>query len=71
MYHMPSSLVGDTRFIEDGLPLAAPLFLQVLAFDQPDDLLFDGWLASLVPEQFERILDSLARPTLTKAASAG
>ena len=65
------SLAGGTRLIEDGLPPAAPLFPQSTDLTHSDDVLLDSWLASLTPDRFERILDSLARPLSTSVASAG
>ena len=64
-------LVDGSRHVVDGLPIASPLYLQAPDIAQPDDSLLDAWLASLTPDQFERILDSLARPTLAKVATAG
>ena len=64
-------LVDGSRHIEDGLPLASPLYFQTPDLPQPDDSLLDSWLASLTPTQFERILDSLASPTKASAARAG
>lgn len=66
-----SGLVDGARRIEDGLPIAAPFALQSPDLTQPDDSLLDNWLASLTPDQFERILDSLARPRLASVATAG
>jgi len=63
-------LVDGSRHVEDGLPAASPLYLQSLDITQPDDSLLDAWLSSLTPDQFERILDSLARPPLASAATA-
>ena len=64
-------LVNGARRIEDGLPIAAPFVLQSPDLTQPDDSLLDNWLASLTPDQFERILDSLARLRLASVATAG
>ena len=64
-------LVDGSRLVEDGLPLATPLYLQTPDVAQPDDGLLDAWLASLTPGQFERFLDSLARQPLASAATAG
>ena len=64
------SLVDGARRDQAGLPLAEPLFLQFPAPVQSDDAMLDGWLASLTPSQFERILDSLARQPIATAASA-
>ena len=64
-------LVDGSRRIEDGLPIAEPFYLQTPEVTQPDDSLLDAWLASLTPDQFERILDSLARQPLAKVATAG
>ena len=47
--------------------------LTVLPFPekaQEGDVLLDGWLASLTPDQFARILDSLARPRIERRAAA-
>lgn len=64
-------LVDGTRRIEDGLPIVAPFVLQSPDVTQPDDSLLDNWLASLTPDQFDRILDSLARPHMASVATAG
>ena len=64
-------LVNGSRRIEDGLPIATPLYHQIPDVTQPDDSLLDAWLASLTPDQFERIFDSLARQPLARVATAG
>lgn len=64
-------LVDGARRVEDGLPLPTPVLLQSLDATQPDDTLLDSWLASLTPNQFEHILNALARPPMTRMASAG
>ncbi len=64
-------LVDGTRRIEDGLPLATPFVLQAPDITQTDDSLLDGWLASLTPNQFERILNSLAQQQAAWVATAG
>ena len=56
--------------IEDGLPSVAPLFLRPAHVAQDDDAVLDGWLASLTPIEFERILDSLARSDFAASAAA-
>ena len=58
--------LDGTHRIEDGLPLAE-LFL--LAPHQ-DDAMLDAWLASLTPNGFGRILDSLTRSVVTTASAA-
>jgi len=64
-------LVDGPRHIEDGLPPVEPFFLQPPDASQQDDAMLDDWLASLMPDRFGDILDSLSRLSLTSVASAG
>ena len=48
-----------------------PLLFQPSDVIQPDDdALLDGWLASLTPNQLERILDVLALERVSRRAAA-
>ncbi len=62
-------LVDGAHGSEGGLP-RTPFFLEPPDVTQPDDVLLDGWLASLTPDQFAHVLDSLARPRMATSASA-
>lgn len=35
-----------------------------------DDATLDGWLASMTPDQFDRVLDALARSSVERSAAA-
>ena len=64
-------LVDRTRRIEDGPSLAEPPYVSSLDVAQPDDIVLDGWLASLTPKELEHILNSLAGECIASSARAG
>ncbi len=44
-------------------------FLEASNLRRRDDVVLDHWIASLTSEQFERVLESLARPYTARSAS--
>ena len=47
-----------------------PRLFQPADVIQSDDALLDGWLASLTPDQFERILGALSLERVERRAAA-
>lgn len=65
--HKPA---GRARRSGDGLHVRESVSLLPLDVAQQDDDLLDGWLVSLTADQFEQMLDSLARLRVEGSAAA-